>query len=236
MALPKIDLPLFETTVPSTNKKIKFRQFTVKEEKILLTARESNDIDQLILAIKQILNNCVVDKIDVDSLAMFDLEYLLLQIRAKSVNDVIEFEIVDPDVKEKVKLTININDITVKKKDVSNVIKVSDQYSIVMRYPTFNELKTLAAATDKTKGQALFDVMISCIESLSENEGDAVYKFSDFSKTEVTNFVDSLSSKTVMDIKAFFDGIPVLRFEKKYRLKDGTEKTFVLEGIETFFI
>lgn len=236
MALPKIDLPLFETTIPSSGKKIKFRQFTVKEEKILLTAKESNDIDQLILAIKQILNNCFVDKIDVDSLAMFDLEFLLLQIRAKSVNDIIEFEIMDPEAKEKVKLSVDINEIKVKKSDVSNVIRVSDQYSIIMRYPTFNELKTLAAATNQTKAQALFEVMISCIESLAENEGDTVYKMKDFSKSEVDSFVESLSAKTIADIKTFFDGIPVLRFEKKYHLKDGTEKTFVLEGIETFFI
>lgn len=236
MALPKIDLPIFETKLPSTGKKLKYRQFTVKEEKILLTAKESNDIDQLILAIKQILTNCITDKLDIDSLAMFDLEYLLLQIRAKSVNDLIEFEIVDPDVQEKVKLSININEITIKKKSTSNVIKVSDQYSIVMRYPSFNELKTLAAATAQTKGQALFDVMISCIDSLAENEGDSIYKFSDFTKAEVNDFVESLSSNTITLIKEFFDNIPVLRFEKKYKLKDGTEKTFVLEGIETFFI
>lgn len=236
MALPKIDLPIFETTIPSTNKKIKYRQFTVKEEKILLTAKESNDIDQLILAIKQILTNCIVDKINVDSLAMFDLEYLMLQIRAKSVNDVIDFEIIDPDTQEKVRLSVNISDITIKKSDVSNIIKVNDQYSIRMRYVTFNELKTLAGASTSNKAQILFDVMIACIESLIDNGGDAVYKFSDFTPGEVNDFVESLSSKTITDIKAFFDGIPVLRFEKKYKLKDGTEKTFVLEGIETFFI
>lgn len=236
MALPKIDLPLFETTVPSSGKKVKFRQFTVKEEKILLTAKESNDIDQLILAIKQILSNCVVDKIDVDNLAMFDLEFLLLQIRAKSVNDVIEFEIMDPDANEKVKLSVDINEITIKKSETTNIIKASDEYSLVMRYPTFSELKTLAASTTATKSQALFAVMIACIDSLASNNNDTVYKMKDFSKEEVDTFVESLSAKTITDMKEFFDGIPVLRFEKKYRLKDGTEKTFVLEGIETFFI
>ncbi len=234
MALPRIDLPLFELTIPSNGKKVKFRPFTVKEEKILLIARESNDIDQLILAIKQILTNCVVDSIDVNSLAMFDLEYMLLQIRAKSVNDLIEFEITDPETQEKIKLSVNINEIVVKKSTASNVIKLNDAYSIVMRYPTFNELKLLASSTDKTKQEILFDVMTSCIDSLVD--GDSVTKMKDFTKQEVNDFVESFSATTITAIKTFFDNIPVLRFEKKYRLKDGTEKTFVLEGIETFFI
>lgn len=236
MALPKIDLPLFEMTIPSLNKKVKYRQFTVKEEKILLIAKESNDIDQLILAIKQIITNCVQSEVDVESLAMFDLEYMLLQIRAKSVNDVIEFEITDPDTSEKVKLSVNINEITVKKTSVSNIISLNDDYSICMRYPTFAELKLLASSTDKSKQEVLFDVMISCIESLVDKNSDSVSKLKDFSKQEVTDFVESFSAVTIKSIKEFFDSVPVLRFEKKYKLKDGTEKTFVLEGIETFFI
>ena len=135
MALPKIDLPLFELVLPSTGKKVKYRPFTVKEEKILLIAQESKDIKQVMLAIKQILGNCL-QEINVESLATFDLEYVLLNIRAKSVNDEITFSVKDPDTEEKIELTININEIEIKKfADHDKIIKVSDDFVFLMRYP-----------------------------------------------------------------------------------------------------
>lgn len=234
MGLPKIQQPLFELTVPSTEKKVQFRPFTVKEEKILLIAQESKDIDQVILAIKQIVSNCV-EGVDVDELAMFDLEYMLINIRAKSVSNEIEFAIKDPDTDERIEMSLNIEDIQIKKDPKHNkIIKINDDVALEMTYPRIDQLKTLAQSDEDTKEMVLFEMMVGCIKSVVS--GDQVYKLSDFSKTEVDEFIESLSSKNVEDMKQFFDTMPVLKYEKKYKLKDGTEKTFVAEGTETFFI
>ena len=136
MGLPKIDLPLFETKLLSTGKKkIKYRPFTVKEEKILLIAQESDDIEQVILAIKQIIGNCCPD-VNVDELPMFDLEYLLLQIRGKSVNNVITFQITDPDTEKPVMLELNIDEIEITKPEGHSAeIPLGEDSYLVMRYP-----------------------------------------------------------------------------------------------------
>jgi len=233
MALPKIDLPLFELIIPSTNKKVTYRPFTVKEEKILLLAKESKDIDQIILAIKQIINNCVKG-VDVEKLAIFDLEYIMLNIRSKSVNEEISFKINDPDTNEEVKLSVNINEIKVTKDpDHNRVIKINDQYSLMMRYPALNELKLLS--TDENKRQeSIFNIMIECIESVVD--GDNVMKLSESSPAEVSEFVEGLSSSTIAKVQKFFETIPVLRIECPYTAKDGKLKTFVIQGVESFFI
>jgi len=234
MGLPKIQQPLFELTIPSTDKKVKFRPFTVKEEKILLIAQESKDIEQVILAIKQIVGNCVQD-IDVDQLAMFDLEYMLINIRAKSVSNEIEFAIKDPETEEKIEMALNIEDIQIKRDPNHNkLIKINDDVTIEMTYPRIDQLKNLAEASDDTRDTVLFDMMMGCIKSVVS--GDQVYNLSDFGEQDVDEFVGSLSSSNIASIKAFFDTMPMLRYEKKYHVSDGTEKTFVAEGTETFFI
>lgn len=234
MALPKIQLPLFEITVPSTGKKTKFRPFTVKEEKILLIAQESKDTNQVILAIKQILTNCIED-IDVDRLATFDLEYLLLNIRAKSVNDILTFGITDPDTEEAVELTIKVEDIKMfTKEGHTKKIKLNDEYVMTMRYPTIDKIRSLTEGGDENKTQKLFTVMLSCIDTLASE--DDVYKMDDFTDEEVNDFVESLSNTAIQEIQKFFETMPVLRYETEYTNKNGDKKTFVLEGTETFFM
>jgi len=236
MALPKIDLPLFELVLPSTGKKVKYRPFTVKEEKILLIAQESKDVKQILLAIKQILGNCLQD-INVETLATFDLEYVLLNIRAKSVNDEITFSVKDPDTEEKVELTININEVEIKRFEGHNkVIQVSDDIVFQMKYPSISYLETLkvsAEGEEENNSDSIMAVMKECIGVIAQ--GDQVFKFEDFTEKEVNDFIESLSSDIVMKIKKFFDTIPVMRYEKKYRDKTGKEKTFVAQGMETFF-
>lgn len=232
MGLPKIDLPLFDIEIPSTRKKVKYRPFTVKEEKILLIAQESKDIDQIILAIKQIINNCVIT-VDVDKLAMFDLEYLLINIRAKSVNNEIQFSITDPDTKERVDLTIDIADVKIiYKEDHNNLIKVNDDIYLKMRYPTINELANIAKS--KNSFENLFKIMIDCIENVIE--GDSVLVLKDFTDEEISDFVNNFSNDQIDQIKNFFETMPVLKYEAKYKNSNGDDKTFVIEGMETFFI
>lgn len=235
MALPKIQQPLFELTVPSTKKKVKYRPFTVKEEKVLLIAQESKEIDQIILSIKQIINNCVQD-IDVEKLAMFDMEYILLNLRARSVNNLIEFKIKDSETEEEVELAINVDEVEVfENKEHNKNIKLGDDIIIGMKYPQIDQLKILKdAKTELEQNEALFKMMIGCIDTVVQ--GEEVYRLSDFTEKEVDEFIDGFTTEHINQIKKFFDTMPVLRFEKKYTRKDGVVKTFVAQGTETFFI
>jgi hypothetical protein len=233
MPLPKISQPLFQMTVPSTGDKINYRPFTVKEEKILLIAQESNDIDQVVLSIKQILGNCIQDY-DIEKLAVFDLEYILLQIRAKAVNNELKFKIIDPETEEEVEVELDVNDIEIVRSDKhSKMINVTDDIVLKMRYPTIDFIRSLQSAEDNQQ-EALFGIMKSCIEAVVE--GEQVYKMSDFTDEEVDSFLDSLDARVINSVRDFFDTIPKMKYEVKYHTKDGTEKTFVAEGTETFFI
>lgn len=233
MPLPKIQQPLFDLTIPSTKKKVKFRPFTVKEEKILLIAQESKDMEQIVLSIKQIINNCV-EGVNVEQLAMFDLEYILINLRSKSVGEVINFTITDPETEEKIKLELNLNDVNINTEGHENKIQVSDDIYIIMRYPRIDQLLLLNKMNEENKSKILFDMMINCIDMVVE--GEEVYKTNEFTQDEIEEFVNSLSTKSIQDIKHFFDTMPTLKFEKKYKTKEGKEKTFVIKGTETFFI
>lgn len=231
MPLPKIDQPLFTLTVPSSGKKVKYRPFTVKEEKILLIAQESKDMEQIITAIKQIITNCLVD-VDADDLAVFDLEYILIKLRAKSVNNVIDFKITDPDTEEEIDVSLNIDDIEIDyKEEHKKIIEVTDDISLHMKYPSIDYLN---AAKDQASDESVFNLMKQSIDKVVQ--GDSVYKLQDFTEKEVEEFVDSLGSHVITSIKTFFDTIPQMKFEHKYVDKEGNEKTFVAKGTETFFI
>lgn len=231
--LPKIQNPIFELELPSTGEKVKYRAFTVKEEKILLIAQESNDIDQSILSIKQVVNNCLIDK-SIDDLSMFDLEYVLLTLRSKSVDNAVIFAIKDPDTEEKVELELDLNDVKITKdEEHTKDIRVTDDFVLYMRYPTINEFLSLIKA-GKDDTNANFEVMISCMDKLVGDE--EVYKFSEFSPEEIEAFAEDLDANTVKKIKRFFETMPTLRHELKYINKNGDEKTFVIEGMQTFFI
>lgn len=233
MPLPKIDQPLFELTMPSNNKKYKFRPFSVKEEKILLIAQESKEVEQTISAIKQVINNCVYD-IDVEKMPLFDLEYAIINIRSKSVNNEIQFSIKDPETNEKVDLVLNLDEVKVSYDEKhSKKIQLSDTAVILLRYPTINELKKMMEKPNDP--ESLFSILVSCLDVLAIGE-DEVYKFSEYSENEISEFVDNLSGDVLKKIKEFFETMPKLRHEMKYTNSKGEEKTFVLEGLDNFFI
>ena len=234
-SLPKIDMPIFTMVLPASKETVKYRPFTVKEEKILLIARETKDLDQIILSIKQVINNCLLDK-DIDDLSMVDLEFALLTIRGQSVDTNIKFGITDPDTQEPVQLEINLNDITLFEDPThSNQVKVNDQYTLIMRYPSIDEAWTiLKMGKEKTSAAvAEFEVLLKCLDKLVSE--DEVFKFDDFSQKEVTDFVESLDNKTIKRIEAFFTTMPKLKHTIPYKNSAGADKTFVLQGIETFF-
>lgn len=233
MALPKIDLPLYELTLPSNNKKIKYRPFTVKEEKILLTAQQSKDSEQIVVAINQIVNNCIVDY-DIDDLSLFDLEYILINIRSRSVDNTVEFEIEDPDTKENVKLVLNLDQVKVHRDEKhTNQIKVDDTYTLFLKYPNINDFSDILRKEDLSFDES-YNVLISCIDKLASE--DEVFNFKDFTKKQVDEFVESLHSDITKSIKEFFDTMPKVRHEISYVNSNGDNKTFMIQGTQSFFM
>jgi hypothetical protein len=233
MPLPKIDLPLYELILPSNGKKVQYRPFTVKEEKILLTAQQSKDSEQIVMAIKQIVNNCIQDY-DINKLALFDLEYILINVRSRSVDNNVEFEIEDPDTKEKIKLKLNLQDVKVHKdENHTNKIPIDDTYTLFLKYPTIDDFSEILDKTELTAEKS-YEILISCIDILaSENE---VYNFKDFTKKQVDEFVDSLNSDVTKKIKIFFDTMPKVRHEMPYKNSKGDDKIFTIQGTQSFFI
>lgn len=233
MALPKIDLPIFELTLPSTGKKIKYRPFTVKEEKILLVAQESGDPEQETLAAKQILNNCLIG-CDVGDLAMFDLEYVLLMIRARSVDNLISFAIKDPDTDETVELELQIDEVKIHRdSEHNNQIRVNDEFILFLKYPTIDEFIKIVKM-DPNDPLVNYFIMISCLDQLASEE--EVYKFSEYSEKEIDEFMENMTGEVIKGIQKFFETMPKVRHEMKYVNKEGKERTFVLEGLRSFFI
>tara|TARA_B110000977_G_scaffold157343_1_gene200375 strand:- start:226 stop:933 length:708 start_codon:yes stop_codon:yes gene_type:complete len=234
MALPKIDQPLFEIIIPSTNKKAKFRPFTVKEEKILLIAQESKEMDQIILSIKQVLGNCLVD-VDIETLAVFDLEFIILNIRGKSVNNEIKFGFKDEETEERIDVEIDVNDIKVHfDPEHDKKIVLNEQYYVMMRYPTLSEVQSMQGS-DSNSTDKMFNTMISCIESLVDVTSDEVYKLDDFTKEEVSDFVDGFTSNAIEGIQKFYATMPKLSHTIEYKDNLGNDKTFVVEGMDSFF-
>lgn len=233
MSLPKLDRTIYNIEQPSTGKQIKVMPFTLKEEKLLLTAQESRDKDQIITTIKQVVNNCLLD-VTLDDLTIFDFEYLFIFLRSKSVNNIVEFEIEDPETNEPVKLELNINDIKVHKTDThTNKIQLDSTYTLFMKYPAIDDFVAFMDKEEIT-AQDSFDLLISCMDKLVSD--DEVFKFADFSKQEIDDFVESMSSEATSKMKEFFDTMPKTRHELNYVNSKGTKQTFVLEGTQSFFI
>lgn len=233
MSLPKIDMPTFEMVLPSSGETVKYRPFTVKEEKILLIAQEGDDIKSAINAVKQVVNNCLIE-VDIEKFAMFDLEYILLLLRSKSVDNNVKFAIRDLDTDETVELELNLDDVKVTTADEhTNKIRVNEEYTMFLRYPTINQFVEFIEG-DQEDPLVTYNIMVSCLDKVaSENE---VFHFKDFSREEIDKFMDDLSGDVLVQIKRFFDTMPKLRHEIKYKNKNGDDKIFVLEGMKSFFI
>lgn len=222
-----------ELTLPSTGERVKYRPFTVKEEKILLVGQQSDDAEMEILSAKQVLNNCLIDK-DVAELAMFDLEYVLLYLRARSVNNVIDFKITDEDTNEDIDLQMDIDAIELKRHDNhSNEVRIDDTYKLFLKYPTIEEFTNLVSL-DPNDPLSDYLMLVSCLDYVASE--DEVHYFKDYEQEQIDEFLDSLSGDIIRGITTFFETMPRLRHEVKYTNKNGDEKTFVVEGMRSFFI
>jgi hypothetical protein len=233
MALPKIDLPLMECVQPSTGEKVKYRPFTVKEEKILLVAQEADDPAAEILAMKQIVNNCFVN-LDVDEIPMFDLEYLIMILRSASVDNILKFVVSDPDTEEKVELELNLDEVELTTEaEHSKEIKLNDDYTLFLKYPT---IESFVRVVQMGFGDSLtsYYIMTSCLDKVASE--DEIEYFKDYSNEEIEEFMNGLSSDVLNKVVKFFETMPKLRHELPYTNKEGKEQTFVVEGTRSFFI
>ena len=239
MPLPKINTPIYEMELPSNGKKIKYRPFLVKEEKILLIALETEDMKKISDGIIQILNNCIITRgIKVQSLATFDIEYLFLNVRARSVGETVEVGLTCPDDGEtKVSVTIDIDAIKVQKnKNHKNIIKLDDKYSMKMKHPSFDQfIGDNFETNDKISDVEKTLVMItSCIEMVYDKEES--WSASECSKKELIEFVDQLNSKQFKEIEKFFETMPKLSHTVKVKNPNtNVESEVVLEGLASFF-
>lgn len=236
MSLPKINVPLHELTIPSTGKKIKYRPFVVKEEKLLLLAMESENTEEITNTIIQIINNCVQSKINVDELSTFDVEYIFLNIRSKSVGEVLEFAITCPDDGEtQVEVEINIDDIKiVEEKNHTDTIDLENGYFIKMKYPTMKYIMEKKDIDNKSIIDSTFEYAVECIDQIY-NE-DEVWTAADSTKKEMEEFVENLNTKQYQKVQDFFNTMPKLKHSVKItNPKTGVESEVTIEGLANFF-
>ena len=236
MALPKIETPTYELTLPSQDIKVKYRPFLVKEEKILLMALESQKSDEIFQATKQIVSSCTFDALKVEELPTFDLEYIFLQIRAKSVGETTKFKVLCPDDKKTyADVEVDLTKVNVEVDDKhTNKLIVDEKRNlgVVLKYPTMNVLKSGTMENPTT--EQIFDVLTECVDHIYE--GDKIYPAKDSTPQEIKEFFEGLSQESFSKIKVFFDTMPRLRHELEITNPVTNVKSkVVLSGLNDFF-
>jgi hypothetical protein len=233
MALPKIASPTYDLTVPSSKDTLKYRPFLVKEEKLLLLANESGEDTEIMGAVKQIITNCVFEKLEVDDLALFDLEYIFLRIRAKSVGEVVNLKLLCPDDEETyVDVSVNLDEVAVQfNEEHESTIQLDDSISLIMRYPQFSFAQE---STEGSETEYIFKMIKSCIGTIVD--GDTIYERADFSDKELDTFIESLTSEHFQRLQKFFETMPRLQHEVKFKNPNTKKQQKVtLEGMNAFF-
>lgn len=245
MSLPKIDVPVYELKLLSTGKNIRYRPFTVKEEKLFLMAAEDSDFKTIIKTVKQVINNCILDEIDVDDLPIFDIEQIFLSLRAKSIGEVVNLKyrcnnkVIDDEKKEEkscntiVEVDVNIDDVIPKQENkTDNKIMITENLGVSLKYPNF---KTLENYNDDNESELIVDTIINCIEFIFDKEN--VYYAKDYKKEELVEFIDSLQTRDLQKFKDFFDNLPKLQKQIHFICpKCKYEEDVLVEGIESFFV
>ena len=238
MPLPKIATPTYELELPSTGGTVKYRPFLVKEEKVLVIALESEDNKQITTAIKAVLKSCVLTKgIKVENLPTFDIEYLFLNIRGKSVGEELDVNIICPDDGETtVPVQINIDNIKIQRPEGHNSkIQLDDDILMELKYPSLEEfIKNNFDLEDQNQLEQSFDLIASCIESVYT--ADDVWTTADCTKKEIIEFLEQMNSRQFKEIEKFFTTMPKLSHEVKVtNPKTKVKSTVILEGLSSFF-
>ncbi len=238
MPLPKISTPTYELDLPSTGETIQYRPFLVREEKLLVLALESENMKEISTAIKTVIKNCILSKgVKIESLPTFDIEYLFLNIRGKSVGEEIEVNVICPDDEDiTVPVTISVDDIkVVKNKDHNKQIKVDDSIMMEMKYPSLEQfIKSNFDFSGANLMDQSFDLVASCVDKIYSD--DEVWTSSDVTKKELVDFLEQMNSSQFQQIEKFFETMPKLSHTVKIKNpKSGIESEVVLEGLANFF-
>jgi len=237
MALPKLNTPTYELEIPSTDEKIKYRPFLVKEEKILMMALETKDNTQIVNAVKDIVSECTFNKMNISTMPMFDTEYIFLQIRSKSVGEVSKLKLLCPDGDGKTyaDVELDLNEVKVQVGDNhTNKIELTDDMGVIMTYPNISSFAE--SGIKDINASNMLDVIGSCILQIYEEKGEKVYEAKDQTKKELTEFIESMNTKQFKDIQKFFDTMPKLKHEIKVKNpKTKKESKVTLTGLNDFF-
>lgn len=238
MPLPTLVVPSYELILPSTEKPIKYRPFVVKEEKLLLLALESGKNEEITTAIKTIISNCIQTKgIKVETLPIFDIEYIFLNIRSKSVGEEVELKVICPDDETtKVDVKINLDDVKVTKNpEHTRQIKLNNKMVLELKYPSLNQFINSNFNVEGLSADLAFSMIVECIDKLYDD--DEVYAFNDYTKEEWTQFIDSMNSSVFKKIENFFETMPKLSHKIKVTNPvTKVEGEVTLEGLSDFFM
>ena len=237
MTLPRINVPEYSLVVPSTDEEIKFRPFLVKEEKLLLMAQETGDEMSLYNAIKNLIKNCCFEKVDTDNLPLFDIEYIFLQIRAKSVGEVAQIQITCPDDEETtVLIDVDLTKIQVQMGDDHNArIQLTDDIGLLMTYPNLATVLTMQNKDEEISGaDAMFKMIQDCMYQIWQ--GEETFDVTDYSDEDKKTFLESLNHDQFAKIQTFFETMPTLKHEVEVtNPKTKVKSTVTLEGMNSFF-
>ena len=231
--LPKLQYPMIELTVPSLMKKVNFRQILVREEKILLMAKQSGDPADIMLAVKQIVNNCCQDSIDINQLAIFDLEWLFLRLSAQSFTNMVTVSYQDNEDEKIYNFDINLDDVAVPTiEGINNNILIRDGLGMLFKFPTVALLED-PKLRDRTKTyeEILEFIVPRCVSKVYGKDSDSYI----FTQAELQQFIDDLDIKTMESIREFFKKIPSMKYEIKYTNEKGNERKIVLSTLNDFF-
>ena len=234
MALPKLNTARYSIEIPSTGQTVEYRPYLVKEEKILMMAMESNDQKAIMNATKDIIRSCVFDDIDVNSLAMFDLETLFLALRSKSVGEKVDVKLKCEHCETANGLTVDFDEIDKPVVENENInIQITDDVGMVMKYPSISDVDKYSTEGEETIDTAM-SMIIACIDSIYD--ADNVYDAKDESETSLRNFIDSLSSVQFLRLTEFLETMPALYYKMDYNcINCGKENTTELRGLSSFF-
>ena len=233
MALPKLSTVTYDLTLPSTGQKLEYRPFLVKEQKALMIAQESGDDKQIEKAFAQIINDCVIDDVDPYTMPMFDVEYIFLRIRGKSVGEKVKLNLLCPDDEEtRVSVDVNLEEVDVQmQKDYTNTIELNSDITMVMKYPC---LKDMTGFDDEGEIKNLFEMIKRCVHEV--RQGEIIYNRVDISDKELDEFIDSMSASNFEDITNFFTTMPKLQHVVDVTNPNTKKKNEIpLEGLQSFF-
>lgn len=233
MALPKLNSAKYDLIIPSTGQEVEFRPYLVKEEKILMIALESQDQRQIIRAVKDVIKGCVFSEINVDKLALFDIEYIFLNLRSKSVGESIEL-------KTKCSECETVNDFSIKIPDIKppvieneNVIELTDTIGVTMRYPSITDIEKMKME-DMKSVDGISELIMKCIDSVYDDDG--VYDSKSYTDKELREFIDSFNTEQFMKLAGFFNDLPTIKLDHKFNCISCKKANEVpLRGLQSFF-